>query len=82
MTELLTGVAEVRTGPDGTPVALRLGGVWRTVTEVALTWRVETDWWRTPVRRDYARLLLRTGACVDLYHDLARGTWHWERSYD
>lgn len=82
MTELLTGIAEVRAGPGGAPAAVRVDGIWHAVTEVALTWRVETDWWRTPVRRDYVRCLLRTGACVDLYHDLDAGTWHWERRYD
>jgi hypothetical protein len=82
MTELLTGVAEVRTGNGGSPVAVRVDGAWRVVEEVALTWRVETDWWRTPVRRDYMRCLLRGGTCADLYRDRIAGTWHWERRYD
>ena len=82
MTELLNSVAEVRAGSTGVPTAVRLDGAWRAVREVALTWRVETDWWRTVVRRDYVRCLLGNGACVDLYHDLETGTWHWERRYD
>ena len=82
MTELLSGEAEVREGPGGAPLAVRIDGVWRSVSEVALTWRVETDWWRAPVRRDYVRCLLRQGECIDLYRDLETATWRWERRYD
>jgi len=82
MTELLDGTAEVRTDANGQPVAIRTGSAWGRVAEVANTWRVETDWWRAPVRRDYVRCLLADGDCVDLYRDLETGVWHRERRYD
>jgi hypothetical protein len=82
MTELLSCAAEVRERGDGAPASIRVDGVWRAVHEVALTWRVETDWWHTPVRRDYVRCLLSTGACVDVYRDLETQVWYWERRYD
>ena len=56
--------------------------MWGRVAEVVNTWRVETDWWRTPVGRDYVRCLLDDGECVDLYRDLETGAWHRERRYD
>jgi hypothetical protein len=82
MTELLEGAAEVRTNAQGLPVALRTRTGWRRVIELALTWRVETDWWRLPIGRDYMRCLLADGECVDVYRDLYDGTWHWTRRYD
>jgi hypothetical protein len=101
MTELLSGIADVRVDAAGTVRAVRLAGGWCRVSRVANQWLVETDWWRTPVRRHYVRLLLecRGGArraagpgamgrqepsdeCVELYHDLATGEWHWSRRYD
>jgi hypothetical protein len=82
MTELLEGTIEVRTSADGRPVAIRNGQVWGRVAEVVNTWRVETDWWRIPVGRDYVRCLLNDGECVDLYRDLETGEWHRERRYD
>ena len=82
MTELLEGAAEVRTNAQGLPVALRTRTGWRRVIELVLTWRVETDWWRLPIGRDYMRCLLADGECVDVYHDLYDGTWHWTRRYD
>ena len=81
MTELLAGEAEVRVS-DGVPVAVRTAAGWRDVAEVAVRWRVETDWWRSAVRRDYVRCLLSDGECVDLYRDLDTGDWHWVRRYD
>jgi hypothetical protein len=58
VTELLSGPAEVRVDAAGELRAVRLAGGWRAVSRVANRWVVETDWWRTPVRRHYVRLLL------------------------
>lgn len=82
MTELLAGDAEVRISAQGLLFALRTRSGWREVTEVALTWRVETDWWRCSVRRDYVRCLLSDGECVDIYRDLETDVWHWVRRHD
>ena len=82
MTELLAGEVEVRVSAQGLPTALRTRSGWREVTDVALTWRVETDWWRDVVRRDYVRCLLSDGECVDVYQDLETGAWHWVRRHD
>ena len=82
MTELLDGALEVRTQAGGLPAAVRIGDRWQPVAAVAARWRVETDWWRVPVRRDYFRCLLAGGECVDLYQDLETATWHWSRRYD
>lgn len=82
MTELLEGAVDVRIDASGRPAAIRTGSVWGRVAEVVNTWRVETDWWRTPVGRDYVRCLLVDGECIDLYRDLETGVWHRERRYD
>jgi hypothetical protein len=82
MTELLESTLEVRTDEGGRPVAIQTGQGWGRVAEVVNTWRVETDWWRTPVGRDYVRCLLLDGECIDLYRDLVTGEWHRERRYD
>jgi len=82
MTELLDGAVEVRDGGAAVPAALRFDGGWREVLEVAARWRVETDWWRTPVRREYVRCLLSGGECVDVYRDLDSGGWFRVRRYD
>ena len=82
MTELLRDDATVRAAASGWPAAVHTGSGWRRVTEVVARWRVETDWWRTPARRDYVRCLLDDGDCVELYLDLVAGSWHWARRCD
>jgi hypothetical protein len=58
MTELLSGVADVRVDVSGAVCAVRLDGRWCRVSRVANQWLVEADWWCIPVRRHYVRLLL------------------------
>ena len=82
MTELLDGALEVRGQPEGPPQALRTAAGWRQVMGVAAHWRVEADWWRTPLRRDYWRCLLADGECVDVYRDLDTAAWQWSRRHD
>jgi len=82
MTELLEGAVEVRADARGAPLALRTASGWQGVREVVNRWRVETDWWRTPVCRDYLRCLLAGDECVEVFRDATTGTWHWSRRYD
>jgi hypothetical protein len=49
--------------------------------EVCNQWRVEEDWWRRPVSRDYYKLAGRRMLAL-VYRDLLDGTWHLERIYD
>jgi hypothetical protein len=82
VTELFDLPVEVRLGGDGRVEALRLPVGWRVVTRTLNRWLVEIDWWREPVRRDYRRCLVRSGDCVELYHDLGTDAWHLARRYD
>jgi hypothetical protein len=82
VTELFDLPVEVRVGGGGRIEAVRLPEGWRVVTRTVNRWLVEIDWWRDPVRRDYRRCLVRSGDCVELYHDLETGAWHLARRYD
>ena len=82
MTELLTRAVDVRARDDGMPASVRIDGIWCAVCEVMLTWRVDTDWWCSAVRRDYMRCLLDSDDCVDVCRDLVSGEWSLVRRYD
>lgn len=83
MTELLQEPLEVRTDAVGRPVAVRRPGWgWRRVERITNHWLVETDWWRTPVRRHYHRLLLSDEDCIEMYRELGDDSWHLSRRYD
>ena len=67
---------EVETTSDGTPLRLRVHGVWQDVTLVRLPWRIDQHWWRAdPISRVYYRLAPEDGAPLTVYHDLASGAW-------
>jgi hypothetical protein len=64
--------------------AVIASGVRRPVLRVCGRWRVESDWWRTPISREYWKLELGGPAEVlcDLYRDCLTGDWWLSRLYD
>jgi len=84
MTKLLPSppIIEVATGADGEPVRLR----WRRwqvkVDAVCNRWRVEDDWWRQEVARDYYKIRTDDGTLCVIFRDRKQGTWHLQRVYD
>ncbi|MGH7642714.1 MAG: DUF6504 family protein [Candidatus Dormibacteria bacterium] len=72
-------------GSPERPRAVDCGSGWVAVAAVAERWRIEVGWWRLaperPVRRDYWRVLLQDGNCLDLRRDPAAGDWSLERSW-
>ena len=60
MTRLLHAhpLVDAELDDDGRLVAIRWNGR-RTPVEVCNRWRVEEDWWRTPIARDYFKVVGR-----------------------
>ena len=52
------------------------------VQGIADFWRVDTEWWRVRVWRDYFTLYTRTGLMVIVYRDILSGEWYLLRRYD
>lgn len=50
-----------------------------TVTE---EWRVDVEWWRLRIWRDYYRVLTNQGYLVVIYHDLLEDSWYLQQLYD
>lgn len=46
------------------------------VEEVLETWRIDDEWWREPISREYRVVILDDGRSVTLYHDLLDGRWY------
>lgn len=65
----------VRTDGRGTPVLLVLGGRRRGVAAVRERWRIDDEWWRSPIAREYVDLVLEDGRPVTVYQDLTTGRW-------
>jgi hypothetical protein len=74
----MTGLVVVAT--DGQePSGVDLGEGMVRVREVVDHWVVEVGWWRTAPQqwqsRDYWRVLLDDGRCLDLYRQLRGASW-------
>jgi hypothetical protein len=52
------------------------------VEQVNERWRVDEEWWRGRVWREYFILTTSTGLLVELFHDLLTGEWYVQRVYD
>lgn len=48
----------------------------RRVEEVVEEWRIDDEWWRTPIHRRYVEVVLGGGAHVVLFEDVMTGEWY------
>lgn len=66
----------------GTPRQFRWNGELYVTLQITNQWRIDTHWWRLPMRRHYFKLLTDRGWVIVLYHDLESGSWYLSRLYD
>ena len=60
----------------GTPTTIHLSNRARRVEHIRESWRIDDEWWRTPISRQYVRVVLDTGRLVTLYLDLEEQRWY------
>ena len=65
-----------------TPQVFMWHGHSHRVQAIAKRWRVDVDWWRGRVWREYFKLTAHTGLLVIVYRDLLTGQWYLQRLYD
>jgi len=67
----------VRTDEHGEPVYVRLPGkTARRVEVVRERWRIDDEWWRESISREYRTVILDDGRVITLYHDQSDGSWY------
>ena len=85
MTRLLESPEHVRVElAAGLPTRVLTEGGRRAVLRICARWRVETDWWRSAVSREYWKVELGGAEelLCDLYLDRLTGEWWLSRLYD
>lgn len=45
-------------------------------------WRVDMEWWRVRIWRDYYKLVTDSGLLVIVYHDLVTDDWYLQQLFD
>lgn len=67
----------VRTDEHGEPLYVRLPGkTARRIEVVRERWRIDDEWWRAPISREYRAVVLDDGRNLTLYHDLLSDAWY------
>lgn len=70
----------VRTDERGEPVHVRLPGkTARRVAVIRECWRIDDEWWRQAISREYRTVVLDDGKVLTLYHDLLDDGWYVQR---
>jgi len=64
----------------GAPSHVRLPGkTARRIEAVRERWRIDDEWWRVCISRDYLSVILDDGRVLTIYHDLLDGSWYAQR---
>jgi len=66
----------VHIGEEGFPVMLHQKGKRLQVVAIRERWRIDDEWWRDPISREYYALVLENGRPVILFRDLVAGGWY------
>ena len=70
-------VAQVRTNERGDPEFVRLPGkTARKVIAIRDRWRIDDEWWRRPISREYRSVVLDDGRVLMLFQDLVAKAWY------
>ena len=67
---------EVREGPNGEPIEVRLGGRWLSVESVEDAWSFDLWWMPRPMTRTYYRVSREDGRQLTLFLDHMDGCWY------
>ena len=70
---------QVRSGAHDTPEQVLLDRRACRITEIQERWRIDDEWWRTPIRRVYHRVVLEDGRILTMYRDLDTERWFVQR---
>jgi hypothetical protein len=67
---------QVELDPNGQPIGIRDAGCeMRTVEDVGEIWRIDDEWWRSPITRRYIEVVLKGGGRVVLFENMTTGEW-------
>jgi len=70
-------IVTVRADERGEPIYVRMPGKpARRVAVIREQWRIDDEWWRQAISREYRTVVLDDGKVLTLYHDLLDGSWY------
>ena len=70
---------EVLTHDSGEPAVVIRNGKRSQVAAIQNTWRIDDEWWRERISRQYFQVELKNGLLMTIFHDLVSGKWYRQR---
>lgn len=70
---------EVQANDWGEPVAVTRNGRRIKVMAILNTWRIDDEWWREEISRQYFQVELKDGLVLTVFRDLLSGRWYEQR---
>lgn len=67
---------EALANESGEPVAVMRNGRRIRVAAILNTWRIDDEWWREEISRQYFQVELKGGLVLNIFHDLVSGKWY------
>jgi hypothetical protein len=71
----------VELDPHGAPARIT-GGPLRGAVLPLSRWVVDQDWWETPIKREYWKVMVGERLLAEIYQDQLENRWYLERLYD
>ena len=70
---------EVAADDCGEPVAVVLDSGRKRVARIRNVWRIDDEWWREEISRQYFQVELQNGPVMTVFHDLITSKWYEQR---
>lgn len=67
------------TNGSGEPAVIIRNGKRVHVAAILNTWRIDDEWWREMISRQYFQLELKDGPVMTIFHDLTSDKWFQQR---
>ncbi len=70
---------EVLAHGSGAPAFIRRNRKLNQVAAILNSWRIDDEWWREMISRQYFRVELKNGLVITIFNDLVSGEWYQQR---
>lgn len=70
---------EVLTRDLGEPAVVVRNGKRSQVEAILNAWRIDDEWWREEISRQYFQVQLKVGLVMAIFHDLVSEKWYQQR---
>jgi hypothetical protein len=72
-------LVRILTNDSGQPATLTRNGKQSQIAAILNSWRIDDEWWREEISRQYFQVELQNGPVITVFRDLITGKWYEQR---